>query len=83
MLQIALDAALPMIQYQNGLVCEFGVGSGRSIRKFFDINSHKKTFTHTKNVLLILVIYITTITIIANNRYDSRNAPTRYPHSRI
>eukprot|EP00594_Rhizosolenia_setigera_P006453 CAMPEP_0178949842 /NCGR_PEP_ID=MMETSP0789-20121207/6297_1 /TAXON_ID=3005 /ORGANISM="Rhizosolenia setigera, Strain CCMP 1694" /LENGTH=387 /DNA_ID=CAMNT_0020630453 /DNA_START=178 /DNA_END=1338 /DNA_ORIENTATION=+ len=32
MLQIALDAALPMIQHQNGLVCEFGVGSGRSIR---------------------------------------------------
>ena len=31
MLQIALDAAMPLIQ-DNGMVCEFGVGSGRSIR---------------------------------------------------
>ena len=37
MLQLALDAALPLIEQQRenkgyGLVCEFGVGSGRSIR---------------------------------------------------
>lgn len=32
MLQLALDQALPMISKSNGLVCEFGVASGRSIR---------------------------------------------------
>ena len=36
MLQIALNAAIPLLQQQeqqnNGLVCEFGVASGRSIR---------------------------------------------------
>lgn len=31
MFEVALDAALPLIQ-QGGLVCEFGVGSGRSLR---------------------------------------------------
>ena len=31
MLRIALTAALPLIK-QGGLVCEFGVGSGRSLR---------------------------------------------------
>ena len=31
MLKIALQAAMPLIK-QGGLVCEFGVGSGRSIR---------------------------------------------------
>lgn len=31
MLEIALKAALPLIE-QGGLVCEFGVGSGRSLR---------------------------------------------------
>lgn len=32
MFQIALDAAMPLILGENGLVCEFGVASGRSIR---------------------------------------------------
>ena len=37
MLQLALDAAMPLIEQQRenpayGLVCEFGVGSGRSLR---------------------------------------------------
>ena len=32
MLEIALTAALPLIVDQGGLVCEFGVGSGRSMR---------------------------------------------------
>jgi tetratricopeptide (TPR) repeat protein len=37
MLQLALDAAMPLIEGQrhskaHGLVCEFGVGSGRSLR---------------------------------------------------
>lgn len=32
MLQIALDAASDFIQNENGLVCEFGVASGRSLR---------------------------------------------------
>lgn len=37
MLQLALDAALPLIEQQRenkayGMVCEFGVGSGRSLR---------------------------------------------------
>lgn len=32
MLQIALDAAIPLIVKENGLVCEFGVASGRSLR---------------------------------------------------
>lgn len=31
MLKIALDAAMPLIK-QGGLVCEFGVGSGKSLR---------------------------------------------------
>lgn len=31
MLEIAIEAAMPLIQ-DNGLVCEFGVGSGTSIR---------------------------------------------------
>jgi len=32
MIQIALDAAKPLIHHDDGLVCEFGVASGRSIR---------------------------------------------------
>ncbi|KAL7487497.1 hypothetical protein ACHAW6_013097 [Cyclotella cf. meneghiniana] len=32
MLQIALDAAQPLLQHDDGLVCEFGVASGRSLR---------------------------------------------------
>ena len=32
MIQIALDAAQPLIQERKGLVCEFGVATGRSIR---------------------------------------------------
>lgn len=32
MLQIALDAAQPLLQHDDGLVCEFGVASGRSVR---------------------------------------------------
>ena len=32
MLQIALEAAQPLLQHDDGLVCEFGVASGRSIR---------------------------------------------------
>ena len=32
MIQIALNAAKPLIQHDDGLVCEFGVASGRSIR---------------------------------------------------
>jgi len=32
MMEIALDAALDIIVDENGLVCEFGVASGRSIR---------------------------------------------------
>jgi hypothetical protein len=37
MLKLALDAALPLIEHQRenraqGLVCEFGVGSGKSMR---------------------------------------------------
>lgn len=32
MLRIGLDAAESLIKNENGLVCEFGVGSGRSIR---------------------------------------------------
>jgi hypothetical protein len=32
MLQIALDAAQPLLQHDDGLICEFGVASGRSLR---------------------------------------------------
>mmetsp|Transcript_15409 Transcript_15409/g.33112 ORF Transcript_15409/g.33112 Transcript_15409/m.33112 type:complete len:517 (+) Transcript_15409:52-1602(+) len=32
MLEIALDAAQPLLQHDDGLVCEFGVASGRSLR---------------------------------------------------
>lgn len=32
MLQIALDAAQPLLVHDDGLVCEFGVASGRSLR---------------------------------------------------
>ena len=32
MLEIALEAAQPLLQYEDGLVCEFGVASGRSCR---------------------------------------------------
>ena len=37
MLKLALDAAMPLIEQQrgnraHGLVCEFGVGSGKSMR---------------------------------------------------
>ena len=32
MLQIALEAAQPLLQHDDGLVCEFGVASGRSLR---------------------------------------------------
>ena len=32
MLQIALDAAMPLLKHDDGLICEFGVASGRSIR---------------------------------------------------
>jgi hypothetical protein len=32
MLQVALDAAMPLI-HEGGLVCEFGVASGRSLRQ--------------------------------------------------
>lgn len=32
MLQIALDAARPLLAHDDGLACEFGVASGRSIR---------------------------------------------------
>jgi len=32
MLEIALNAAMPLIQTGDGVVCEFGVGSGRTIR---------------------------------------------------
>ena len=32
MLQIALDAAQPLLKHDDGLVCEFGVASGRSVR---------------------------------------------------
>eukprot|EP00571_Detonula_confervacea_P010729 CAMPEP_0172297804 /NCGR_PEP_ID=MMETSP1058-20130122/695_1 /TAXON_ID=83371 /ORGANISM="Detonula confervacea, Strain CCMP 353" /LENGTH=490 /DNA_ID=CAMNT_0013006997 /DNA_START=46 /DNA_END=1518 /DNA_ORIENTATION=+ len=32
MLQIAFDAAQPLLQHDDGLVCEFGVASGRSLR---------------------------------------------------
>lgn len=32
MLQVALDAAMPLIEESNGWVCEFGVASGRSLR---------------------------------------------------
>lgn len=50
MLRIALTAALPLIK-QGGLVCEFGVGSGRSLRMTqellpLDVNIHGfDTFT--------------------------------------
>ncbi|KAL7471664.1 hypothetical protein ACHAXS_011949 [Conticribra weissflogii] len=32
MLQIAIDAAQPLLLHDDGLVCEFGVASGRSLR---------------------------------------------------
>jgi len=32
MLQIGIDAAMDLVKNQNGLVCEFGVASGRSMR---------------------------------------------------
>jgi len=32
MLQVALNAAMNLINENNGIVCEFGVGSGRSLR---------------------------------------------------
>ena len=32
MLEIALEAAQPLLQHDDGLVCEFGVASGRSAR---------------------------------------------------
>ena len=32
MLEVALEAAQPLLQHDDGLVCEFGVASGRSIR---------------------------------------------------
>jgi hypothetical protein len=32
MLQIALDAAAPLLKHDDGLVCEFGVATGRSMR---------------------------------------------------
>lgn len=37
MLELALDAAMPLIENQKenraqGLICEFGVGSGKSMR---------------------------------------------------
>ena len=37
MLQIALAAALPMVKKERGVVCEFGVGSGRSLRMIQEI----------------------------------------------
>jgi tetratricopeptide (TPR) repeat protein len=36
MLEIALDAAMPLIQ-EGGLVCEFGVGGGRSFRMMQEV----------------------------------------------
>lgn len=36
MLEIALDAAMPLIQ-EGGLVCEFGVGGGRSFRMIQEV----------------------------------------------
>ena len=32
MIQIALEAAQPLLQHDDGLVCEFGVASGHSMR---------------------------------------------------
>lgn len=37
MLQIGLQAAMPMIRNDNGLVCEFGVATGRSTRMIQEI----------------------------------------------
>ena len=37
MLQLAIDAASPLIFNSNGLVCEFGVGSGRSLRMIHEM----------------------------------------------
>ena len=37
MLQIGLQAAMPMIRQDNGLVCEFGVATGRSTRMIQEI----------------------------------------------
>jgi tetratricopeptide (TPR) repeat protein len=37
MLQIGLQAAMPMIRNDNGLICEFGVATGRSTRMIQEI----------------------------------------------
>jgi tetratricopeptide (TPR) repeat protein len=37
MLQIGIEAAMPLLEQLNGFVCEFGVGSGRTLRMMQEI----------------------------------------------